>query len=100
MPDLVITREETGSKGRYVGRIESVAEDAELAWSRVNPSLIIADHTFVPEAMRGQGVALKLASRLIEDARKEGFKIIPLCPYVNAERKKHPDWADLFQATD
>lgn len=100
MKDLVITREETGSKGRYVGHVEGVAESAELAWSRINPHLVIADHTFVPESMRGQGVALKLAARLVEDARAQGFKIIPLCPYVNAERKKHPDWADLFQATD
>ena len=32
----------------------------------------------------------------VEDARAEGFKIIPLCPYVNAQRRKHPEWADLF----
>ncbi|RPI45818.1 MAG: N-acetyltransferase, partial [Hyphomicrobiaceae bacterium] len=35
--------------------------------------------------------------RLVDDARAEGFKIYPLCPYVNAERHKHPDWADVFQ---
>ncbi|MEZ5936865.1 MAG: GNAT family N-acetyltransferase [Hyphomonadaceae bacterium] len=100
MADLVITREEGPTGGRYVGRLEGVAEEAELAWSRVNAHLIIADHTSVPDTMRGQGVALKLATRLVEDARTLDFKIIPLCPYVNAERKKHPDWADVFQATD
>ena len=31
------------------------------------------------------------------NARAEGFKIIPLCPYTNAERRKHPEWADVFQ---
>jgi len=34
---------------------------------------------------------------LVEDARKEGVKIYVLCPFVNAERRKHPDWADVFQ---
>ena len=34
---------------------------------------------------------------LVEDARKEGVKIYVLCPFVNAERKKPPDWADVFQ---
>jgi predicted GNAT family acetyltransferase len=24
-------------------------------------------------------------------------KIFVLCPFVNAERKKHPEWADVFQ---
>jgi predicted GNAT family acetyltransferase len=38
-----------------------------------------------------------LVNRMVEDARKEGFKIFALCPFVNAERKKHADWADVFQ---
>ncbi|MDD9923426.1 MAG: N-acetyltransferase, partial [Boseongicola sp.] len=33
---------------------------------------------------------------LIADARVEGYKIMPLCPFVNAERKKHPEWANAF----
>ena len=43
------------------------------------------------------GIALALATRLVEDERAEGVKIIPLCPYVNAERRKHPDWNDVFE---
>ena len=39
---------------------------------------------------------LALATRLVEDARSMGFKIMPLCPFVNAQRKKHPEWADAF----
>ena len=31
------------------------------------------------------------------DARKEGVKVYALCTFVNAERKKHPDWTDVFQ---
>jgi uncharacterized protein len=98
MSDVAISREDGQSKGRYVGRIEGIAEEAELTYSRVNPHLIIADHTFVPDSMRGRAVGRQLASRLVEDARAQGVKIIPLCPYVNAERAKHPDWADVFQS--
>jgi predicted GNAT family acetyltransferase len=58
--------------------------------------MIIADHTGVPDTMRGMGVAKALATRLVEDARAEGVKIMALCPYVNAERRKHPEWADVF----
>jgi uncharacterized protein len=46
---------------------------------------------------RGEGIGRLLAARMVEDARKEGFKVYALCPFVNAERKKHPDWADAFQ---
>jgi len=94
LSDDNITREETESKGRYVLR-ENGAE-AELTYSIASPTLIIADHTEVPDAMRGTGAGRRLAIRLIEDARAGGYKIVPLCPFVNAERRKHPDWADVF----
>jgi predicted GNAT family acetyltransferase len=97
MSEVAISREDGPNKGRYVGRAEGIAEEAELTYSRVNPHLMIADHTFVPDSMRGRAVGRQLATRLVEDAREQGVKIIALCPYVNAERAKHPEWADVFQ---
>jgi uncharacterized protein len=97
MTDPTIAREDRTSKGRYVARVDGVDAEAELTYSRTSPTLIIADHTEVPDAFRGQGMGRRLVNRMVEDARKEGFKIFALCPFVNAERKKHPDWADVFQ---
>ena len=57
---------------------------------------MIADHTEVPDSFRGTGAGLALVTRLVADARAEGFKIMPLCPFVNAQRKRHPEWADAF----
>ena len=51
----------------------------------------------LPDSLRGTGAGLKLVEQLVADARAEGWKIIPLCPFVNAQRRKHPDWADAFQ---
>jgi len=93
-PDVQITRETTGSKGRYV--IRQNGAEAELTYSITSPTLIIADHTGVPDAFRGTGAGLALVTRLVEDARAEGVKIMPLCPFVNAQRKRHPEWADVF----
>lgn len=97
MSEVSIAREVGPSKGRYVARVAGIEAAGELTYSRANPHLIIADHTDVPDALRGHGIGLALATRLVEDARAEGVKIIPLCPYVNAERRKHPDWNDVFQ---
>ncbi|WP_413718083.1 GNAT family N-acetyltransferase [Silicimonas sp. MF1-12-2] len=83
-----------GGRGRYV--IEMNGEEAELTFSVASPTLRIADHTGVPDALRGTGVGRRLMERMIDDARHEGFKIFPLCPFVNAERRKHPEWADVF----
>lgn len=98
MTEITITRETTASKGRYIGRIVGVDGEAELTISRASPTLVIADHTDAPDSMRGMGVAQALAARLIADARAEGFKIIPLCPFVRAQYQRHPEWADVMQA--
>lgn len=99
-PDAIaIRRTETAARGRYVGRIDGVAGVAELTYSRANPKLIIVDHTFAPESMRGKGAAKALVERVIADARAEGFKIFPLCTYVKAQAERHPEWADVIDAS-
>ncbi len=47
--------------------------------------------------MCGMGTGLKLATRLAENARAKGARIIPLCRFVDAQRFKHTDWTDVFQ---
>jgi predicted GNAT family acetyltransferase len=94
LTEFTIEREVTGHKGRYV--IRQNGEEAELTWSVTSPTLVIADHTSVPDSFRGTGAGLALVTRLVADARAEGFKIMPLCPFVNAQRKRHPEWADAF----
>ena len=89
-----IEREITGTKGRYVLRANGA--EAELTYSILSPERIIADHTGVPDAMRGTGAGLRLVERLVADARAEGVKIVALCPFVKAQARRHPDWADVI----
>jgi len=92
--DHQVTREHGATRGRFV--IRRGEEAAELTYSVTTPTLIIADHTGVPDSFRGTGAGLALVRALVDAARTDGFKVVPLCPFVNATRKKHPDWADVF----
>jgi uncharacterized protein len=85
-----VAREVTGTRGRYV--VARDGHEAELTYSIASPSLIVADHTGVPDVWREQGVG----AALVADARAEGVKIVPLCPFVNRWRARHPNWADVF----
>ena len=89
-----VAREVSGHRGRYVLRRDGA--EAELTYSITSPVLVIADHTEVPEAFRGTGAGMAMLTQFVADARAEGFKIMPLCPFVNAMRKRHPEWADVF----
>ena len=92
---MTIHMDETGSGGRYVAEI--AGHKAEMTFSRVNAGLIIVDHTGVPDALRGQGVGQALAVHAVEEARKGGWKILPLCPFMRAQALRHPDWSDVIQ---
>lgn len=92
MPE--VEREDGGSKRRYV--IRAPEGEADLTLSVLSPQKVIADHTFVPDPLRGQGLADRLLAALLDDARSQGFTIIPLCPFVASQARRHPEWADLF----
>ena len=93
MTDVRIEREDTETKGRYVARIPSVDGEGELTFSKVSETMIIVDHTGVPDSMRGMGVAGALAQRVLADARAAGQKIVPLCPFFKAYAMRHPEEA-------
>ena len=95
MSELIITREDSPTGGRYVVRVNGA--EAEMTYSRAGSARIIIDHTGVPDAMRGLGVGKQLVEAAVKDARAEGFKIIPLCPFAKATLEKHAEWHDVVQ---
>ena len=94
---MQIVREMKNNAGRYVARITGIDGEAELTFTQEGSSLVMAEHTFAPETMRGTGVAKALVERLVADARTGGFKIVALCPYVKAQFVRHPDWDDVIE---
>ena len=90
-----VRREERGSSGgRWVANLDG--HEAEKTYSRASASLIIIDHTGVPDALRGRGVGPVLVRRAVEDARREGFRILPLCPFAKSQFERHPEWQDVL----
>ena len=91
---IAVTRENETTHGAYRAAVPGGGRDAELTWVARGDTRI-ANHTYVPAAARGKGIAGALVAALIDDARKEGFKIEPSCSYVEAAFRRHPEWADL-----
>lgn len=95
MSEIEITREDGETGGRYVARLDG--HEAEMTYSRAGAKRIIIDHTEVPDALRGKAVGRALVERAVMDARIEGLKIIPLCPFAKATLEKHAEWQDVVQ---
>ncbi|WP_257657801.1 GNAT family N-acetyltransferase [Parapedobacter lycopersici] len=52
---------------------------------------LIVYHTEVNPAHEGKGFARLLLDKLVSHAREHALKIVPLCPYVYAQFKRHPE---------
>jgi predicted GNAT family acetyltransferase len=59
---------------------------------------IVFTHTEVPEEQEGHGIASKMASVALDDARAQGLSVIPRCPFVASYIQGHPAYLDLVPA--
>jgi predicted GNAT family acetyltransferase len=63
---------------------------------RREPGAVVLVHTEVDPAYEGRGLASELVEGAFRDLRDRGLRIVPVCPYVRAWLRRHPDEADLI----
>ncbi|RMG61787.1 MAG: N-acetyltransferase [Bacteroidetes bacterium] len=56
---------------------------------------IVFTHTAVPEGLEGRGIGSALAQTALDWARAQGKVVLPLCPYIAAYIRRHPEHKDL-----
>jgi predicted GNAT family acetyltransferase len=60
--------------------------------------MIIIDHTEVSSTLRGTGAGKKMVEAAVAWARREGVKIIPLCPFAASVFAKDPSLSDVLSS--
>ncbi|MGB3466538.1 MAG: GNAT family N-acetyltransferase [Cyclobacteriaceae bacterium] len=95
--EIQIAKEESESKGRLVAK-KNGEEIGEMTYSKANNGeLLIVDHTGVEDAHKEEGVGKALFFRMVDLAREDKRKIMPLCPFVKAMFKKNKDLWDVLR---
>jgi len=78
----------------------SIMDDAEQVGEMVvsiSDSDLTVYHTEVAEKAEGKGFAKKMLAAMVGYARTNHLQVIPLCPYVHAQFKRHPsEYADVW----
>lgn len=69
---------------------------AKMSFVPTEEKFIIIDHTYVSDELNGQGVGKLLLKELVDWARKENKKIMPLCPYAKAQMEKNKEYHDMI----
>jgi hypothetical protein len=57
----------------------------------ISGNILTAYHTEVLPKAEGHGYAKKLLNAMTTYARENNLKVTPLCPYVLAQFRRHPD---------
>jgi predicted GNAT family acetyltransferase len=52
-------------------------------------------HTEIDPSHEGEGLGSTLVRAALDTVRREGERVVPLCPFVAGWIDKHPDYADL-----
>lgn len=94
MVGVTITKHENGASGEYRAHVADSDTIGRLTWTE-RDGVHYAEHTLVPPAIGGRGVAGRLVEAMVADAREHQFRIGPVCSYVVAAFRKHPEWADV-----
>ncbi len=68
---------------------------AEITYLWRDAATIVADHTWVDDSLRGQGVARQLLDVMVEYAREQQLKIVPVCSYVDVMFKRDQSLLDV-----
>jgi uncharacterized protein len=92
---MEIKLEQSGSKGSFYIE-EQEKRLAEMTFSKAGDKLIIIDHTEVSDALRGKGAGKKLVSAAVDHARKNGLKILPLCPFAKSVFNTVEEFSDVL----
>lgn len=61
------------------------------------PKEWVVTHVGVPVALRGGGIASKLAAGIVDHARRENGKIVPVCSFMVAYFQRHPEACDVLK---
>lgn len=73
----------------------SVDDRLCVADYRLAGTVMAMHHTDVPPALEGRGIAAALVQAALDHARREGWRVQPVCSYVAAYMQRHPETLDL-----
>jgi predicted GNAT family acetyltransferase len=66
-----------------------------LAAYRRRSGRIAFTHTEVDESCEGRGFGSRLAAAALEDARRQGLEVVPLCPFIAHYIERRPEYGEL-----
>jgi predicted GNAT family acetyltransferase len=65
-----------------------------IAVYRRQGDALVFTHTEVPRADEGRGIGSRLVRAALDDARRQGLRIVPACSFVVDFVRRHPEYQE------
>lgn len=91
-PSTVSIHHEPGAR-RFVADVAGAT--AFVSYRELPNRVLDFDHTFVPTAARGGGIASQLTAHALRYAREHDYAVVPSCRFVAAFISRNPQYRDL-----
>ena len=84
-------------EGRFYLGEDGQCPQAEITFCRKSDGTIAIEHTYVGDELRGCGIARKLLDQVVETARLENRKIVPVCSYAKKVMTGNEEFKDILK---
>lgn len=71
-------------------------KDAYLRYLIRDENTIDFHHTYVPNELRGKGLAAEVVKEGFAYAEENNLKVIPTCPYIHTFLQKYPEYGKFI----
>jgi predicted GNAT family acetyltransferase len=85
--------------GRYEVRVDGELAGFTLYRDRGEDRISLT-HTEVFDEFEGRGVGSALVAGTLDDLRSNGLAVLPVCPFVRAYIRDHPEYLDLVPESE
>jgi predicted GNAT family acetyltransferase len=79
-------------------RFELHLPDGTMAFIAYRPTggnTLLLYHTEVPPQYEGKGIGSRLVEKSLSLCKEEGKQVIPICSFIDAYIRRHPQWKEI-----
>ena len=94
----MMEQENTVRDNRQKHRFEMTlgeGKSAYIQYAETDEGVLALTHTEVPSEFEGKGIGSALVRGTFEIVQRENLKIVPMCQFVSAYLRRHPEHQSL-----
>jgi len=93
-PDLELADDTSARRYRL---LKGGQELGFVEYDPVGELAILLKHTEIRREFEGKGYGSELVRRVLEDVRRQGKTVLPICPYALNFIRRHPEYIEVVR---